>query len=164
MKKEICTVFSSLNYPLIVEDLEENGRPFKLTLLPDYNFNVDSKLMEKAKKHPVIQQYILDGLIKPGVAIDAQIKGQENGLNIVDTPLKEGAIVTNNDVVNSSESPKYAPTKDRLISYHGVTKVIANRMLASMPSGGWTSKAAFLSDPNISKFEIDWSEENLKAS
>lgn len=162
--KETCTVFSKLNNVLVFNHVSDDGTPYNLTFLPDYNFNVDARRFAHLKSHPVLKTYLDQGTITMVTDIKAKIEGQENGLNIVDTTLKEGAVVTDNKVVESSAAIAYLPTKDRLLGYHGVTKVIANRILAAMPDGGWGSKADFLADPKVAAFEIDWSSENLKPS
>ncbi len=163
MSKEICTVFSKFKNVVVFNHVFEDGTPYNVTILPDYNFKVDAQKFEHLKSHPVMQTYLDRGTLMKVTDIKAKIEGQENGLNIVDTALKEGAVVTDSKVVESSEAIAYIPTKDRLLGYHGVTKVIANRILASMPDGGWKSKADFLADPKVAAFEIDWASSNLKS-
>lgn len=164
MSQETCTVFSKLNNVLVFNHVYDDGTPYNLAFLPDYNFNVDARRFTHLKSHPVLKMYLDQGTITMVTDIKAKIEGQENGLNLVDTALKEGAVVTDNKVVESKAVIAYLPTKDRLLGYHGVTKVIANRILSAMPDGGWKSKADFLADPKVAAFEIDWSSENLKPS
>jgi hypothetical protein len=158
------TIFSKLANVLVINEVDGEGNPVSLAILPDYNFNVDETKFELIKRHPIIKQYLKEQILNIVSNLNANIVGIENGLKIVDTKLKEGAVVTDNSVVNSSSLPKFVPTKDRLLAYHGVTKVIANRILNAMPDGGWNSKSEFLTDPKVSALEIDWGSDNEKPS
>jgi hypothetical protein len=156
-----CTLFSKLANVLNVQDIDEQGKLHNLLILPDYNINVNANIYAKVKKHPMIQMLLESGQLQEIQHLDAKIKGEALGLKIADTPLKEGAMLVDQNLVND-QNLKFTPSKDKLKSYHGVTNQKANAILKSMPAGGWTNKQAFLDDPNVSKYEIDWSPSNMK--
>lgn len=158
---EFCTVFSSLRNSLNIEHIDRQGKLVKLTLLPDYNINIDAKKYAVIREHPAVKMFLAKGDLVEVAHLNEKIRGKALGLDVVDTALKEEAIVVDQNLVYDTQI-KFKPSKDKLTSYHGVTPAIASKMLQAMPGGGWQSKKEFLADPNITKHEIDWGSDNLK--
>lgn len=101
------------------------------------------------------------GMLSEVKHMNTKIEGEAIGLKFVDTDLKEQAVVVDQNLVYATNLT-FQPSKDKLIAFHGVTSAIADKMLEKMPPGGWQDKRAFLDDPNIAKFEIDWNPDNIK--
>lgn len=159
--KDLCTVFSKLSNSLNIQHVDDQGNLVNLTILPDYNINLDARKFAVIKKHPAIQYFLETGQLQEVAHINPKIAGEAKGLNVVDTNLKETAMVVDQNLVYD-HNIKFKPTKDKLTSYHGVTPAIATKLLENMPEGGWQDKKSFLNDPNVSQLEIDWNPSNLK--
>jgi hypothetical protein len=127
-----------------------------LFLLPDLNIDINPKLVESAKQHPIFKADLLNGVIRI-IETEVPVVGKKEGLDYTDLKEKEEVLVTSQEKL---ELPRYMPDRATLVKYSGVADRTASLILANMPKGGWASKTEFKKDTE--KYQIDWSPEGLK--
>jgi hypothetical protein len=132
----------------------------EIVLLAGLNLNIDPKLVEFAKAHPIFNHDIKIGKIKI-IETEVAVKGEKEGyLYSDDKKVGEETLVIDNELLN--KIPTYRPEKETLLKYSGVGDSTADKILALMPKDGWKDKASFKAD--TAEFGIDWSPKGKKAA
>jgi len=134
------------------------------TLAPNFTTAIPEEIFEQVKSHPLFAFNSARGYFHVVKREDLKITGAtENGMLKVDDPVFGEGLTVSDFKDLQKKDKRYVPSIDFLMNFRGVGKATAEKILNTMPNGGWqdftTMKSAIRDLPGCK--EIDWTETKL---